>query len=387
MMQIFPRELEARLLAAARGWPAVVLTGPRRSGKTFSLRRAFPAASYHLLEDPDVRARARADPRSWLADIRTPAILDEIQNVPELLAYVRTRIDERPRAMGRWLLTGSQDFALMEGVTESMAGRAAMFHMLPLSIRELGSWDLLRGGYPEVWARPRQAQLWFRSYVQTYLERDVRSILAVRDLSAFRRFLALAATRNATMLNKTDLAAPLGVSVPTISHWLGVLETTGIIVLIPPWYENLGKRIVKTPKLYWTDTGLLCSLLGLETRRELERSPQVGPVFESFVASELVKRQLATGRRREVYWFRDHQGLEVDFVVPGRGNTIDLIEVKWSRTPVPDMAKGVRALAPRFAPRKVRAWVVHRGGVHDGADGEALVPGVRAIGVERFFAG
>ncbi len=384
-MPVYPRELETQLVAAARGWPALVLTGPRRSGKTFSLRRSFPTASYYLLEDPDVRARARADPRSWLADVRTPAILDEIQNVPELLAYVRTRIDERPRAMGRWLLTGSQDFALMEGVTESMAGRAAMLHMLPLSLRELGAWDLLRGGYPEVWLRPKQAGLWFRSYVQTYLERDVRSILAVRDLSTFRRFLALVATRNATMLNKTDLATPLGVSVPTISHWLGVLETTGIIVLVPPWFENLGKRIVKTPKLYWTDTGLLCSLLGFETRRELERSPHVGSVFEAFVASEIVKRQLASGRTRELYWFRDHQGLEVDFVVPGRANSVDLVEVKWSRTPVPDMAKGVRALAPRFAPRKVRGWVVHRGAARDGTEDVALAPGVRAVAVDRFL--
>lgn len=385
MAKVYPRELEIGLRAAVRAWPALVVTGPRRCGKTFSLRRTFPSASYHLLEDPDIRARASADPRAWLADVQTPAILDEIQNVPELLAYVRTRIDARPKAMGRWLITGSQDFALMQGVTESMAGRAATFHMLPLSIRELGTWDLVRGGYPEVWTRPKQSALWFRSYVETYLERDVRSITAVRDLSTFRRFLALVATRNATMLNKTDLSAPLGVSVPTITQWLSVLETTGIVALVPPWYENLGKRIVKTPKLYWTDTGLLAFLLGFETRRDLERSPHVGAVFEAFVASEIIKRQLARGRTRELYWFRDHQGLEVDFVVPERAGSIDLVEVKWTRTPVPGMANGIRALLPRFGARKVRGWLVYRG-APDLAPEVALAPGVRAVSVDHFLS-
>jgi predicted AAA+ superfamily ATPase len=273
----------------------------------------------------------------------------------------------------------------MRGVSESMAGRVATFHMLPLSVRELGRWDLLRGGYPEVWARPRQAATWFRSYVETYLERDVRGVLAVRDLSTFRRFIALAATRNGQMLNKTDLAAPLGVSVPTITQWLSVLETTGIVVLVPPWYENLGKRIVKTPKLYFTDTGLLSFLLGFDSLPQLERAAAIGAVFEAFVCSELLKRQLAAGRPRELYWFRDHQGLEVDFVVPSRDGDVELIEAKWTRTPVPAMAAPIRALAPRFGSRRVRGYVLHRGARGEVADDIALAPGVRAAAVDAWL--
>lgn len=257
------RELAAQLQRAARAFPALVLTGPRRSGKTYLLRHAFPNASYHLLEDPDVIARIRSDPRGWLAEVRTLAILDEVQHVPEILPYVRTLIDREPSRRGRWLATRSQDFSLMKGVSESMAGRAAVLTLLPLPYRETGRWSLLRGGFPEVVLHPRSAADWFRSYIQTYLERDVCSLLQVRDLATFRRFLALLAARNGQLLNKTNLAAPLGVLVPTITSWLAVLEITGHVLLVPPYFENLGKRLVKSPKLCWVDPGLLCALLGL----------------------------------------------------------------------------------------------------------------------------
>jgi hypothetical protein len=224
-----------------------------------------------------------------LEEIKLPAIVDEIQNAPELFSYIRSMIDQGPRKPGRWLLTGSQDFSLMRGVSESMTGRAAVFGLLPLSYREIGSWDLIRGGFPEAVLRPRGSRLWFSSYVQTYLERDVRSIQAVKDLPTFRRFLTLLASRNGQVLNKTDLASPLGVSVPTISQWVGVLETTGHILLVPPFFENFGKRLIKSPKLYWLDSGLACFLLGIETKRELERSPFLGSIFEGFVASEIIK--------------------------------------------------------------------------------------------------
>ena len=333
-------------------------------------------------------ARLRADPRGWLeaiASAERPVILDEIQNAPELFPYLRTRIDSAPRRKGRFILTGSQDFSLMRGVAESMAGRAAIFHLLPFSIREVGHWELLRGGYPEVHARPRDAATWFRSYVQTYLERDVRAITAVHDLGTFRRFLALIAARNGQMLNKTDIAAPLGVSVPTVGHWLDILETTGIVMLLPPYFESLGKRIVKTPKLYFLDTGLLCHLLGYESLAALSASTLIGPVFEAFVASELVKRQLGAGRARELYWFRDHQGLEVDFIVPERGGVL-LVEAKWSRTITPDSARGMVALLDRFGRRRARGVVVHRGEPLDPSGARVVVvPHVQAETVEEFF--
>ena len=291
-MRHIDRELASVLLKASRGFPAVVLTGPRRAGKTVLLRKLFPKASYTLLEDPDVVARLRADPQSFLDDLSLPAILDEVQNVPELLSYIRSRIDVRPRRTGQWFITGSQEAPLMRGVTESMAGRAAMLNLYPLSTTESPKVDLLHGGYPEAVARPKSASLWFSSYVQTYLERDVRAVTNVRDLATFRRFMALLATRHGQILNRSEFAGPLGVSVPTINQWLGVLETTQQLIIVPPFYDNLGKRLTKSPRIYFTDSGLACHLLGITSKSELERSPFLGTLFEGFVAAEIVKRQV-----------------------------------------------------------------------------------------------
>jgi hypothetical protein len=378
-MKTFSRDLAKALARASRAFPSVVLTGPRRAGKTYLLRKAFPRAAYRLLEDPDTLARVRADPRGFLDELRPPVILDEIQNAPELLPYIRTRIDAHPRQCGRWLITGSQDFALMQGVTESMSGRAAVFQLLPLSAHEIGSWDLLKGGFPEVWQRPRAAQDWFRSYLQTYLERDVRAVTAVRDLGTFRTFLALLASRNGQMLNKTDMAAPLGVSVPTLTQWISVLETTGLVLIVRPFYENFGKRLVKTPRVYLADTGLLCHLLGLSTHEELERSPFIGSVFEAFLALEIVKEQINRGAAREIYFFRDEQGLEVDFVVPKRGE-VHFIEAKWSKTVTPRDARAVETLLAVSRSKTARGFVVHRGGTSM----QTLVPGVKAQSIEQF---
>jgi predicted AAA+ superfamily ATPase len=380
---VFARELAAALRSAAHRFGAVVLTGPRRAGKTFLLQHAFPRASYYLLEDPDLRARIAADPRGWLEEVRTPAIVDEIQHAPELLPYIRTRIDAAPDRHGRWLLTGSQDFSLMAGVSESMTGRAAVFQLLPLSFRETGSWSLLRGGFPEVVLRPGGARAWFRSYVQTYLERDVRSLKAVKDLGTFRRFLSLLASRSGQILNRSELAAPLGVSVPTISEWLGVLETTGHVLLVPPYFENLGKRLIKSPKVYWVDAGLLCFLLGIETQRQLEQSPFLGAVFEGFVAAEIVKNQVNAGRARELYFFRDQQGLEVDFIAPGPGATVRLIEVKWTKTVTPATAAPLRRLAAAMPSRRTESLIVHR--APRGPTIATVAEGVKAVGVEEFL--
>ncbi|HEY3353253.1 MAG TPA: ATP-binding protein [Polyangia bacterium] len=382
---LYPRELAPALVSAARQFGALVLTGPRRAGKTFLLQHTFPRASYHLLEDPDLRARVAADPRGWLDEVKTPAIIDEIQNAPELFAYIRTRIDEAPAKRGQWLLTGSQDFSLMAGVTESMTGRAATFQLLPLSYREAGSWSLLRGGFPEVLRRPGGARLWFRSYVQTYLERDVRSLKAVKDLSTFRRFLTLLASRNGQILNRSDLAAPLGLSVPTIAEWLGVLETTGHVLLVPPYFENLGKRLIKSPRVYWVDPGLLCFLLGIETQRQLEQSPFLGSVFESFIAAEMIKNQINAGRARELYFFRDQQGLEVDFLAPAPGAGMYLIEAKWTKTITPAMAVPLQRLAAAMKSRRPQAVIVHRA-ARAGASPRTVAPGVRALAVEEFLA-
>lgn len=384
-MRHVDRRISAEVGKAARHFPAIVVTGPRRAGKTTLLRRLLPDASYTLLEDPDVLARVRADPRAFIDSLKLPAVLDEIQNAPELLSWIRTRIDAAPARRGRWFLTGSQEAPLMQGVTESLAGRAALFQLAPLSVEESPKVSLLRGGFPEVLARPAAASTWFRSYVQTYLERDVRAVTNVRDLATFRRFLAIVASRVGQVLNRTDLAAPLGVSVPTVSQWIGVLEVTGQIVLVPPFFESFGKRLVKSPKLYFADSGLACHLLGVETPRALDRSPFLGALFEGFVAAEIVKRRINAGKRPEVYWFRDQQGLEVDFVVPRGDRRLTFVEAKASRTVVPADATAMARLARAAEGYQVERVVVHRPAPT--AAGNVLAPGTRAMTVEELVAG
>jgi uncharacterized protein len=397
-MKNVERHLAKQLLLAKNNFPALVLTGPRRAGKTWLLKHLFGTLgkkpNYFLFEDPDIVARFRHDPRGFLDEVQPPAIFDEIQHVPEVFNHLRTRIDAAPRKKGLWFLTGSQESSLMREVSESMAGRAAILHLLPMSYRENQKVSMVLGGYPEVLARPKAARLWFSSYIQSYLERDVRSISAVQNLAQFRRFMALLASRHGQVLNKADLAAAMGMSVPGVAAWLDILELTGIVLIVQPYFENLGKRLLKSPKIYIADSGLTCHLLGIESEAELNKSPFKGSVFEGFVASEIVKSQVNNGRRKALYYFRDQQGLEVDFVYPSAHGTLQLVEVKATQTPLPAMCKPMQNLLAALdksaipSPPAAQAFLVHsptRSKHPMAPSSQAIAPGVKAMPWPQFF--
>ncbi|MFZ5799891.1 MAG: ATP-binding protein, partial [Candidatus Omnitrophota bacterium] len=339
------RILTKTIARAKTTFPALVITGPRQSGKTTLLRDLFRSThTYRNLEDPDTRMRAKEDPRGFLGQFEKPVVLDEIQYAPELLPYIKTDIDERRKA-GKWILTGSQNFTLMRGVSESLAGRAAILSLLPFSFAErtdrgeeslnIISWLknllplpkgaqklsspanlLLRGSYPEIASKKTvDKDLWCSSYIATYIERDIRNLSQVGDLSQFERFLRLCAIRTGQILSVSELSREVGISVPTARRWLSLLETGYQIYLLYPFYRNLGKRLVKSPKLYFTDTALACYLLGLREPNTLLNSPHFPHIFESFVVTDLWKRFLHFGQTPSLYYLKTRDGLEVDAVL------------------------------------------------------------------------
>ena len=378
------RQLGRQVLHAARGFPSLIVTGPRRAGKTTMLRHLFPRATYVLLEDPAVVARVQSDPNGFLHELKLPVILDEVQNAPQLFDYVRALIDAAPRRKGQWLFTGSQEAGLMKGVTESMAGRAALLQLMPLSTAETSKVTMFRGGFPEVLLRPSFRSLWFRSYLQTYLERDVRAISSIRDLATFRRFLALLASRGGQILNKTDLAAPLGMSVHAITEWLNILEITGQLLVVPPFFENFGKRLIKSPKIYFVDSGLVCHLLGIDSEAALRQSPFLGAIWEGFVASEIIKQQVNAGKAKQLYFFRDQQGLEIDFIVPRGNGRLALVESKAGRTVMPRDGGSIARLAQATGRHAVEGFVVHQPAASASVT-TALLPGVKAVGLAELL--
>jgi len=382
------RSLEPVLRRAVREFPAVVLTGPRQSGKTTLLTQMFAdTRRYVSLEPPDVRMAAAEDPRGFLDTYAPPVTFDEVQYAPDLLPYIKERIDAARSRSGQYLLTGSQNLLLIERVTESLAGRAAMLKLLPLSRREAEGnpraslpWEsrrasgkakklsrgnlwsgFLRGGYPEIVSQPRRdATLWHASYTQTYLERDVRTLRQVGDLSQFRNFLYALAARSAQLLNMTDLARDLGVAVNTLKAWLSVLEATFQVIVLRPYFANVGKRLVKTPKIYFTDVGTLCYLVGLKDPEHAAAGPMGGAIMETAVLSEIVKALLHRGIEPKVYFWRTSTGSEVDILVE-TGRKLVPVEVKLSATPIPAMARGIRAFNEALEGQAAPGYVIHPG--------------------------
>jgi predicted AAA+ superfamily ATPase len=394
------RSLEPALLRSAREFPVVVLTGPRQSGKTTTLKRLFGSrCGYCAMDLPDLKAAATTDPRGFLDQYATPVILDEIQSAPGLLPYIKARVDAQRTRKGRYFLTGSQNLALARGVTESLAGRAAVMRLLPLSRREQAGkplaplpWEkgwrpsaeglngpalwkrIYRGGYPElVREERRDIRRWHAGYVQTYLERDIRSLRQVGDMVTFQNFVRALALRSGQLLNLADIGRDLGIALNTAKGWLSVLVATHQVIILTPYFTNIGKRLIKTPKVYFTDTGTMSWLLGIEDPAQAAKGPLAGPLFEAAVVGEVVKAVTNRGEEPRLHFWRTRKGEEVDLIVETAGRLVPL-EAKASSTPRPGMAAGIASFRRMLGPKAAPGYVVHGGSVR-----LPVVPGVTAI--------
>lgn len=363
----FKRSIEPELLRAAKEYPVVTVTGPRQAGKTTLVKKTFPNKVYINLEAPDIRAAAEEDPRGFLSTLPQGGILDEIQRVPSLLSYIQIIVDEH-NAPGLFILTGSHQLALHEAITQSLAGRTAILNLLPLTISELASASidlsldnyLLNGFLPRIHADKLNPTKAYRNYLQTYVERDVRQILHIRDLKLFQHFIKLCAGRIGSVLNKESLGNDLGVSSHTISQWLSVLEASFIIVQISPYFENFGKRLIKSPKLFFTDIGLATYLLGIENTEQLIRDPLRGFLVENLVVLELFKARLNQGLEPNLYFYRDNHQNEVDLIYK-QSNELIPIEIKASQTYNPDFLKGIKYYESIANSRVKKGYLVYTG--------------------------
>ena len=334
----------------ARGFPVVAMTGPRQSGKTTLARQVFPDKPYFSFEDLETRQRVMADPRQFFALLPKGAVLDEVQRVPELFSYLQGVVDERAR-MGEFVIAGSQQFGLLGQITQSLAGRVGLVHLLPLSLRELLHAGLAKktleetvwaGGYPALFDRRRQLDTpsqWLSAYAATYLERDVRQVLQVSSLSLFQRFLLMCAARTGQLLNLSALAADCGISHTTARSWLMVLQASYVVHLLQPYHQSFGKRLVKMPKLYFMDTGLLCHLLRIDSPQTLATHALRGAIFESWVVSETLKHRWNQGLQADIYFWRDNHGTEVDLLFEHEGK-LHAVEIKSGATFSPDWLNG-----------------------------------------------
>jgi predicted AAA+ superfamily ATPase len=365
---MIPRTATATLERLAKGFPVIVISGPRQSGKTTLARSVFSHKTYVSLENPDERAFAQEDPKRFLQRFSDGAVLDEVQRCPDLLSWLQGLVDKRG-IMCDFVLTGSAQFDLMAGIAQSLAGRAARVELLPLSATELAATQqdpadlntaLFQGGYPALYDRDVSPQDWFANYINTYLERDVRQLVSVRDLSQFQTFVKMCAARSGQLLNLSSLGADCGVSSVTAKHWLSVLEASYIVTLLHPHHRNFGKRLVKAPKLYFCDVGLAAWLLGIRDAATLDTHAARGALFETYVVSELMKQCLNAGKPSDLYFWRDSAGNEVDVVIE-TAQGLQAIEIKSGSTFASDWSSGLKKWQKIAGEERLQSSLVYGG--------------------------
>jgi len=352
-------------------FPVLAITGPRQSGKTTLLKELFKSYKYISLESPDVRAFAMDDPNGFLKEYGNQVILDEVQRVPSLFSYIQTRVDESG-SMGQYILSGSQNFHLLNNITQSLAGRVALFKLLPLDFEELKEKNLLehdyakaifKGFYPAIFDRAIDPKVFYANYVQTYVEKDVTDLLNIKDLKTFRTFLGLCAGRAGQLLNVSALANDCNVSQPTAKAWLSILESSYIIFQLQPYYQNFNKRLVKSSKLYFYDTGLLCYLLGIRSPEEIKLNRLKGNLFENLVLAEIQKKNFHQYTQLDFYFWQDSNANEVDLLIK-RHNGFDVFEIKATETITPDLFKQLDKFEAIALPNEVKKTLIY-GGVKD----------------------
>ena len=375
---MYDRQIINKTVSLSRMFRVVSLTGPRQAGKTTLCKLAFPEYRYVSLEDPDMRVYARDDPRAFLDEYRSKVIIDEVQRVPEILSYIQTIVDEDAEN-GQFILTGSHQLELSQAVSQSLAGRAALLTLLPLSFEELGlanlsmEQDLLNGFMPGKHAQNVPVSDFYRSYFQTYIERDVRLLVQLKDFVKFENFVRLCAGRVGQLLNQSSLANDVGVSSATIAEWLSVLEASFVIFRLQPYYEKFGKRIIKAPKLYFVEPGLAAWLLGIETETQMRRDPLKGNLFENMVVVEALKTLLNRGEDPRLFFFRDSRGNELDLLLQ-RGRELAPFEIKSAQTWHDSYLKGIRYFQSLAGERCLTGSVVYNGDQTRETERYRLVP-------------
>ncbi|MCL2329478.1 MAG: ATP-binding protein [Bacteroidetes bacterium] len=360
------RNIGTTIKDACRYFSVITVTGPRQSGKTTLIKQLFPDFQYHTLENPDTKLLALNDPLGFLQSHTAGVILDEVQNAPELFSYIQGLVDENRER--KFILSGSSNFALMKNISQSLAGRTAIFELLPLSFGEIASLTqhktideiLFDGFYPAIYSGEKTPQLLYQNYVKTYLDRDVRDLLNVKDMTQFHTFIRLCAGRIGSLFNASELANEVGISVKTITAWLSVLQASYIIYMLPPYFENINKRLTKQQKLYFTDTGLACYLLDIENATQLNRDKMRGHLFENFVVMDFLKNRYNMGKESNLYFYRDSNKNEVD-LLQRTGNNFEITEIKSSMTYSPDFEKGLKYFSNIFENRVTNKQIIYCG--------------------------